>query len=357
MKTIYLIIGTRPEAIKMAPIFKTLSQKENLDVRLISTGQHQELLKQSLMAFGIDAYEDLGVMTTNQSLAQLTARLLIAMEGLFARKRPDLVLAHGDTTTCYSAALSCFYQEIPFFHVEAGLRTFDIGSPFPEEFNRQNIAQLANHHFAPDEFAKGNLLKENVRERDITVSGSTSIDAMKMVQGFENQIEDGKTILLTLHRRENSDALENIMKAIRTAAKDHQEMTFIFPVHPNPKVKELASSLFADTVNVKLTSPLQYPQFLTVMAKSSLILTDSGGVQEEAAILGKKVLLLRDFTERRDGIDKGTTKVIGKNLDMIVSNIDTELKQASQNLNLGLALNGSPSASELISDVVLEKVF
>ena len=360
MKTVYLIVGTRPEAIKMAPVYAALSQKTGLRVRLISTGQHQSLLHQALGSFGITADHDLGVMRPGQTLSQLTANLLIALEALFKREKPDLILAHGDTTTCYATALSAFYHNIPLFHVEAGLRTFRLDSPFPEEFNRQCVARMASHHFAPSDIAFQHLIDEGVSSQSITVTGSTVYDAIKLTQkefSDASAIAGQKTAVITLHRREQgSDGLASIMAAIRTAAQTHQDTTFMFPVHPNPTVQTLSERILGATENVVLMPPLEYPQFLAMLNQASLVLTDSGGVQEEAAYLGKRVLILRDISERDDGFGSGTTKVIGTEPERIVAAIAHYLNATagvSQAMN-GFGI-GVPSASQMIADVVAEQ--
>jgi UDP-N-acetylglucosamine 2-epimerase (non-hydrolysing) len=370
MKTIHVIIGTRPEAVKIAPVFKALQGRDNLRVRLISTGQHKEILEQTLRAFDLKPFRDLKAMIPGQSLTQLTANLLVKLERLFYGERPDIVLAHGDTTTCYATALSCFYHSIPFFHVEAGLRTYRIDSPFPEEFNRQCIAQMASHHFAPSAHAMNNLVAEGVDPRAITVAGNTVLDAIQLMERrkpagmsepevLRQAAQFEKTAVLTLHRRETgAGSLGDILATIREVAAKRPDTAFVFPVHPNPQVKILAEGILSDQENVFLTKPMSYPDFLTLLSRSSLVLTDSGGVQEEAAHLGKKVLVLRDVTERSDGIEQDSTKVIGTDRHRIFLEISAALSGVAIQVNGSAARcfdTSAKSPSEIVADVVEEK--
>ncbi|MGE0172523.1 MAG: non-hydrolyzing UDP-N-acetylglucosamine 2-epimerase [Oligoflexales bacterium] len=368
MKTIHVIIGTRPEAVKIAPVFLALQGKNNLRVRLISTGQHRDLLGQTLSAFGLKPFRDLKVMIPGQSLSQLTANLLVKFEGLFGEERPDLVLAHGDTTTCYASALSCFYHSIPFFHVEAGLRTYRLDSPYPEEFNRQCVTQMASHHFTPCEQAKNHLLSEGIDPQAITVAGNTVHDAIRLMLETKNEgIADAdiiqkvseyeKIAVLTMHRRETgSDSLSDVLTAIKQVAAREPSTAFVFPVHPNPQVKTLAEAILSGTSNVLLTPPLNYPDFLSLLSRSSLVLTDSGGVQEEAAYFGRKVLVLRDTTERNDGFAESTTKIIGTNPENVIAEISASLSGVSVRLTPDKLFSDSHrSPSQIVADVVDEK--
>ena len=356
---VHVIIGTRPEAIKTAPVFKALSEKPGLNTKLISTGQHRELLGQALDAFGLKPDFDLQVMREGQTLSQLTSNLLKALEELFAVDKPDLVLAHGDTTTCYAAALSAFYHGIPFFHLEAGLRTFRLDSPFPEEFNRQCITGMSAHHFATSEEARQNLLDDGVSAASITVTGNTLFDAINQMNlesnvGVMTNSNFAKSVLLTLHRRAQGTAsLKPVMDALKQVADQNLDTCFIFPVHPSPAVSKLAAEIFSSAPNIVLCPPLQYPEFLSLMAKSSLILTDSGGVQEEAAYLGKNVLILRDFSERNDGIDMGTTQIIGTDPAKIFAKTNEALANVSAKKVPQAFLAQSPS--RIVADVVMER--
>lgn len=360
MKTVHLIVGTRPEAIKMAPVYAALRQRKGFTVRLVSTGQHQNLLHQALGSFGIAADHDLGVMRPGQTLSQLTANILIALETLFKREKPDLILAHGDTTTCYATALSAFYHNVPLFHVEAGLRTFRLDAPFPEEFNRQCVARMASHHFAPTDLALSHLLAEGVSSQAVTVTGSTVYDAIKLAQREASEslpTIHQKTAVITLHRREQGqDGLAGIMAAIRSAAQIQQDTTFLFPVHPNPAVQKLSEQILGSSQNIVLMPPLEYPQFLAMLNSASLVLTDSGGVQEEAAYLGKQVFILRDISEREDGLGDGTTQIIGTDPNRILAAITQFLNTYKvPELQVRAFATGVPSASEMIADVVAEQ--
>ena len=323
-----------------------------MSVGLISTGQHRELLQQALEAFKITADHDLGVMQPGQSLSQLTARILTGLDLLYQNEKPDLVLAHGDTTTCYSTAVSSFYHSIPFFHVEAGLRTYRLDSPFPEEFNRQGVSQLAQHHFAPSSVAKQNLLNDGIKESTITITGNTVRDAIEEVKSQMPPFEKcgRKLVLVTLHRREPGEVLESMMTSIQRAASINKDVLFFFSVHPNPKVKAIAENILSDQENVILSEPLAYREFLTMMLRSTLILTDSGGVQEEAAYLKKNVFVLREKSEREDGIKSGSTKIIGTNPAVILREINRNLREELQVFSPLEAVERSASA--IVADTV-----
>lgn len=296
-------------------------------------------------------------MRVGQSLSALTARLLTQLEDSFAVKKPDLVLGHGDTTSCFSAALSCFYHKIPFFHVEAGLRTYRLETPFPEEFNRQSVAPLARHHFAPTEIERQNLLKEGVPSSSITVIGSTVHEAVEMVQGKKSNrprlsfdLRDRqKIVTVTLHRREGLSTLENTLEGVRLAAESREDALFVCLVHPNPLVQTAFRKCLSDIKNVKLLEPLNYSAFIQLLLRTQLVLTDSGGVQEEAAFLGKPILIARTETERLDGIQQGLVTLVG-----------TSPEQISKNLNENLDRNVSPTnlkrpaqfATEIIADCI-----
>lgn len=359
MRKIHLVIGTRPDAIKMAPVYKALKAKQGLDVKLISTGQHKELLDQVCHSFGLVPDVDLKLMRPKQSLSQLTVGLLQGLEKLYQKDCPDLVLAHGDTTTCYGTALSAFYHSIPFFHVEAGLRTYRIDSPFPEEFNRQSVAHLSHHHFAPTEREKMNLLKDGILEKAITITGGTIHDAIADMQSLKQKSVYGhdhqQVVVFTLHRREHANQLQEMMNAIKGAATIKRDVLFVCPLHPNPIVMATAKEVFKDMNNVMLVDPLIYPDFLNLLARSNLILTDSGGIQEEASYLGKRTLLLRDSTERLDGLASGLTHVIGNNPSVIQESI---LKHLGLDFNSHeLKSEQNKRASDIVADVVLEQCY
>ncbi|MBL7544520.1 MAG: UDP-N-acetylglucosamine 2-epimerase (non-hydrolyzing) [Bdellovibrionaceae bacterium] len=299
-------------------------------------------------------------MKAGQSLSHLTARLLVNLEDHFMMDRPDLVLAHGDTTTCFTTAISSFYHQIPFFHVEAGLRSNRLNSPFPEEFNRQTIAPIARHHFAPTELEKENLIKDGVSSSLITVTGSTIHEAVQTMISkvtpaskacFSELNESRPLVLVTLHRRETTQLLQNTLHGLKSAALSRPEALFICPVHPNPLVQEAFQTYLKGTENIILTEPLAYPQFISLLMRSQLVVTDSGGVQEEAAFLGKKVLLARSETERTDGFESGLTQLIGLNSESIYKTVLDELSGAVCTINFP-KINSLSRASEIISNEV-----
>lgn len=298
-------------------------------------------------------------MKAGQSLSQLTARLLVKLEDHFAVDKPDLVLAHGDTTTCFATAISCFYHQVPFFHVEAGLRTYRLNSPFPEEFNRQTTAPIARHHFAPTELEKKNLLREGISSSLITVTGSTVHEAVRTMISktdlassihFPELSEPRPLVVVTLHRREATQSLKNTLHGVRTAASNRPDALFICPVHPNPLVQNAFHTGLKDMDNIILTEPLEYPQFLALLMRSHLVVTDSGGVQEEASFLGKKVLLARAETERADGFKSGLVKLVGVDSENIRNAVLHELSNITPNNFDGF--NSLPRASEIITNEV-----
>lgn len=311
MKTVQVVVGTRPEAIKMAPVYRALQARPGIRTQLVSTGQHRELLAQAFRAFGLRPDADLSVMTHGQSLSSLTATLLERLAQHLAADRPDLILVHGDTTTCFATALSAFYHGVPVAHVEAGLRTHRLDSPFPEEFNRQCVARLASFHFAPDEVARANLLREGVEDARIHVTGTTVVDALAMLPRDREAASDPVS-LITLHRREKGEAeFREILRAIAEAVAAKPEEKFIYPVHPSPVVRRCAQEVLSRVSNVTLTEPMAYGDFLRLLARARLVLTDSGGIQEEAAYFGRRVLILRDHTERQDGLAGGLVSLVG----------------------------------------------
>ncbi|RON36330.1 UDP-N-acetylglucosamine 2-epimerase [Pseudomonas frederiksbergensis] len=318
-------VGTRPEAIKMAPVILALKQQPWADVKVLATAQHRNMLDQVLNFFGITPDFDLDIMQPNQALTTLTARLLLELDKVLLAEKPDVVLAQGDTTTVMTMSLACFYHRIPFGHVEAGLRTWDIQNPFPEEANRVIAGRLTRWHFAPTESSRQNLLKEGIADSDITVTGNTVIDALLMTASKELEIgielfEDKRLILVTSHRRENfGEPFRNICRALRTIAEKNPDVQVLYPVHPNPNVKDVAIELLGDCANIKLCDPLDYAPFIAAMKRAYLIISDSGGVQEEAPALAKPVLVLRDETERPEAVEMGVVKLVGPNYDKIVN--------------------------------------
>lgn len=326
--TILCVVGTRPEVIKMAPIILALQEQTWANVRVMATAQHREMLDDTLSIFGIKPDVDLNIMRAAQQLPALTARLLISLDEALAKENPDVVLAQGDTTTVLTTALACFYRKISFCHVEAGLRTHDIHNPFPEEMNRLLASRLATLHFAPTEIAKNNLLSEGINEKNIQVTGNTVIDALLKVSINDAPLDihidkHKKNILLTVHRRENfGQGLKNIFEAVRELVEKYEDMQIIYPVHPNPQVYEVAYQQLNNVKGVTLCAPFNYEQLVTVMKQSWLVLTDSGGLQEEAPALAKPVLVLREETERPEAIACGVAKLVGSNKQQIIETVE-----------------------------------
>ncbi|WP_411842640.1 non-hydrolyzing UDP-N-acetylglucosamine 2-epimerase [Salinicoccus sp. HZC-1] len=318
MKKIMTIFGTRPEAIKMAPLVLELKKDPELEPVVVVTAQHREMLDQVLDIFGITPDFDLNIMKQGQTLSEVTGRVIEGLETVIKEAEPNMVLVHGDTTTTFAGSLAAFYNEVDIGHVEAGLRTNNKYSPFPEEMNRQMTGVLADLHFSPTEQSKANLLKENKDETYISVTGNTAIDALKTTvnEEYESEIiekhKDNKVILLTAHRRENIGMpMENIFSAVREIVEEFDDVTVVYPIHKNPKVREIASKYLSDHDRIEIIEPLDVFDFHNFAAKSHIILTDSGGVQEEAPSLGKPVLVLRDTTERPEGVEAGTLKLAG----------------------------------------------
>lgn len=356
-------VGTRPEAIKMAPVILALKEQPWADVKVLATAQHRNMLDQVLNFFGIKPDIDLNIMRPNQALTTLTARLLLELDEVLLAEKPDVVLAQGDTTTVMTMALACFYHRIPFGHVEAGLRTWDIQNPFPEEANRVIAGRLTRWHFAPTESSRQNLLKEGIPDSDITVTGNTVIDALLMTASKELEIgielpEDKRLILVTSHRRENfGEPFRNICRALKTIAECNSDVQILYPVHPNPNVKDVAVELLGDCSNIKLCDPLDYAPFIAAMKRSYLIISDSGGVQEEAPALAKPVLVLRDETERPEAVDMGVVKLVGPNYDQIVNEAQVLLDdpEAYKAMARGISPYGDGKGAERIVAILKEQ--
>lgn len=341
MKRILLVFGTRPEAIKMAPLVKALQKEpEHFETKVCVTAQHRQMLDQVLEVFGIVPEYDLNIMAPNQDLFDITSRVLLGLREVFNDFRPDIVLVHGDTTTSMAASLAAFYRQIPIGHVEAGLRTYNMLSPWPEEMNRQVTDRMCSYYFAPTEKSRHNLLQENIADEKIFVTGNTVIDALLMAVNIieENQyiknsiigelqakgytVGQRPYILVTGHRRENfGDGFLHICQAIRQIAAEHPEVDIVYPVHLNPNVQKPVYELLSGTPNIYLISPLDYLPFVYAMQHSTLLLTDSGGVQEEAPSLGKPVLVMRNTTERPEAVEAGTVRLVGTDADAIVENV------------------------------------
>lgn len=382
MKRIMLVFGTRPEAIKMAPLVKEL-QKNTKDFQTIVcvTGQHREMLDQVLSIFEIKPDYDLNIMKQGQDLYDVTARVLTGMRDVLKEANPDIVLVHGDTTTSTAAALAAFYQQIPVGHVEAGLRTHNIYSPWPEEMNRQLTGRIATYHFAPTPLSKQNLLMENVAEDRITVTGNTVIDALYMVvdkikqdkeldamlerslrdAGYDvARLKDGKAlVLITGHRRENfGDGFISMCRAIKALTEKYPDVDFVYPMHLNPNVRRPIHEVFGEDLsglkNMFFIEPLEYLSFVYLMEKSTLVLTDSGGIQEEAPGLGKPVLVMRDTTERPEALEAGTVKLVGTDYDRIVSEVSALLDDSAYYDRMSKAVNpyGDGLACKRIVDVL-----
>lgn len=361
MKKVMLVFGTRPEAIKMAPLVKAFqADKEHFKTVVCVTGQHREMLDQVLDIFQITPQYDLNIMQKGQDLYDVTSRVLLGMRGVLQKEHPDVVLVHGDTTTSMASALAAFYQQIPVGHVEAGLRTHDIYSPWPEEMNRQTTSRIATYHFAPTALSKENLLREGIDAGHIYVTGNTVIDALHlMVMKLDEQPQqDRRMVLITGHRRENfGEGFLHICQAIQVLAQKYPEVDFVYPVHPNPNVRKVINEVFPSveaTDNLKFIEPLDYVEFVTMMAQASLVLTDSGGIQEEAPGLGKPVLVMRDTTERPEAVDAGTVRLVGTNKDKIVNEVSRLLDDEEWYHQMSHAVNpyGDGHACQLILDVL-----
>lgn len=367
MKKILLVFGTRPEAIKMAPLVKEFCKyQDEFDTKVCVTGQHREMLDQVLSLFDIQPDYDLNIMKSGQDLSDITSRVLLGMRDVLKEYNPDVVFVHGDTTTSTAAALAAFYQQIPVAHVEAGLRTYNIYSPWPEEMNRQITGRIAAYHFAPTELSKQNLLSENVSLESILVTGNTVIDALNMAiskikensqlkaqltndirrKGYDlARLEHGRRmVLITGHRRENfGDGFLQICKAIQYLGNKYAEVDFVYPMHLNPNVRKPIHEVFGEDLtqlnNIFFTEPFEYFDFVFTMSHAYLVLTDSGGVQEEAPGLGVPVLVMRDTTERPEAVEAGTVKLVGTDFDKIVSSVEELLASHAVYEKMSKAIN------------------
>ena len=359
-RRILCVVGTRPEAIKMAPVILELKRHEWADVKVLATAQHRQLLDQVLSIFGIIPDYDLNIMKSDQKLTELTARLLVALDKLFERLSPDLVLAQGDTTTVMTTSLACFYRKIAFGHVEAGLRTGDIYNPFPEEMNRVIAGHLSTMHFAPTMTARQNLLLENIQENQIHVTGNTVIDALIATSKNDYDIgikldDSKKLVLVTSHRRENfGNSMRNSFTALLKLAERNEAIEILYPVHPNPNVLAPAKEIMGKHPRINLVEPLGYAQFVQAMKKSYLIISDSGGVQEEAPALGKPVLVLREKTERPEAVEAGVVKLVGTDMELIIYEAEKLINDNAyyKSMARGVSPYGDGKASKRISSII-----
>lgn len=364
-KKIMVVFGTRPEAIKMCPLIKELKNRDGFDTYVCVTGQHKEMLYQVLKDFDVTPDYDLSIMKENQTLFDVTIRVLNRMKTILNEVHPDIVLVHGDTSTTFAASLSCFYLGIPIGHVEAGLRTYNIQSPYPEEFNRQAVGIVADYHFAPTERAKENLIKEGKKESSIYVTGNTAIDALKTTVRYEYShahlewAKGKKLIMITAHRRENiGEPMENMFRAIRRIVTEHEDVLAVYPVHLNPAVRKIAKEVLNHNEKIKIIEPLDVVDFHNFLSRSYLILTDSGGIQEEAPSLGKPVLVMRDTTERPEGIAAGTLKLVGTEEENIYNAFKQLLEDKDEYYKMSMASNpyGDGKASIRIADILENKL-
>lgn len=363
MKKIMLVFGTRPEAIKMCPLVIELQRRQCFNVKVCVTGQHRQMLDQVLETFGVQPDYDLSIMKDRQTLFDVTIAILKKIKEILELEKPDIVLVHGDTSTTFVTALACFYEGVAVGHVEAGLRTYNIDSPFPEEFNRQAVGIVSKYNFAPTETAENNLLREGKDAKSIFVTGNTVIDALKTtvknnyVHPELEWIENNRLVLITAHRRENlGEPMRNMFKAIKRIIDEHNDVRAIYPIHMNPVVRKIAAEVFGNDDRIHIIEPLDVLDFHNFMAKAHLILTDSGGIQEEAPALGKPVLVMRDTTERPEGVEAGTLKLVGTSEDKIYYEFKTLLDNEDEYRKMAHAVNpyGDGHACERIADI-LEK--
>ncbi|MCD8918882.1 non-hydrolyzing UDP-N-acetylglucosamine 2-epimerase [Staphylococcus gallinarum] len=361
MKKIMTVFGTRPEAVKMAPLILALQEDPDLQPIVVVTAQHREMLDSVLASFDIKPDYDLDIMKQGQTLSDITSRILTRIEDVIKEERPDMILVHGDTMTTFAGSLAALYNQIPIGHVEAGLRTFDKYAPFPEEMNRQMVGVMADLHFAPTNNAATNLLNENKPSETIVVTGNTAIDAMNTTihESYESTIinkhKDKRIILLTAHRRENiGEPMTHIFKAVRDIVDRYEDVVVVYPVHKNPKVREIADKYLSNHSRIELIEPLEVVDFHNFAHQAYLILTDSGGVQEEAPSLGKPVLVLRDTTERPEGVEAGTLRIVGTNEENIFEATQQLLDNATLYEQMSHARN--PYGDGLASKRICENI-
>ncbi|WP_416326823.1 non-hydrolyzing UDP-N-acetylglucosamine 2-epimerase [[Eubacterium] hominis] len=363
MKKIMLVFGTRPEAIKMCPLVNELKKRKGIQTIVCVTGQHKEMLNQVLYTFNVTPDYNLSIMKERQSLFDVTINILDRIKKVLEIEQPNVVLVHGDTSTTFVTALACFYLQIPVGHVEAGLRTNNIYSPYPEEFNRQAVSIISKYNFAPTEMAKENLIKEGKNQADIYVTGNTAIDALKTTVRSDYShpelewAENSKLIMITAHRRENlGEPMKHMFRAIRRVMDEHSDVKAIYPIHMNPTVREIANSILGNDDRIHIIDPLEVVDFHNFLSRSYLILTDSGGIQEEAPSLAKPVLVMRDTTERPEGIKAGTLKLVGTEEEAIYQSFSQLLTDNSLYAQMSKASNpyGDGHACERIANILIE---
>lgn len=361
LKKVMLVFGTRPEAIKMCPLVNELKSRSNIETKVCVTGQHRQMLDSVLNTFGVVPDYDLSIMKDKQTLFDITVGILSGIKEVLDKEKPDVVLVHGDTSTTFVTALACFYLQIPIGHVEAGLRTYNIYSPYPEEFNRQAVSIISKYNFAPTEKAKENLVKEGKDASTIYVTGNTAIDALKTTvrEDYTHEqldwLSDSKFILITAHRRENlGEPMHNMFRAIRRIIDENPDVKAVYPIHMNPVVRQAAQEELGDCDRIRIIEPLDVLDFHNFMARSYLILTDSGGIQEEAPSLGKPVLVMRDTTERPEGIAAGTLKLVGTDEEVIYNAFKELLTNTEEYDRMSKASNpyGDGLACKRISDIL-----
>ena len=363
MKTVMLVFGTRPEAIKMCPLVNELKSRENIKTVVCVTGQHRQMLDMVLETFDVTPDYDLSIMKEKQTLFDITANILLNIKAVLEEVKPDVVLVHGDTSTTFVTALACFYMQIPVGHVEAGLRTYNIYSPYPEEFNRQAVSIISKYNFAPTELSKENLIKEGKDENSIYITGNTAIDALKTTvrEDYEHPelkwAEGSRLIIITAHRRENlGEPMHQMFRAIRRILDENPDVKAIYPIHMNPAVRQAAQEELGDCDRIHIIEPLDVLDFHNFLARCYMILTDSGGVQEEAPSLGKPVLVMRDTTERPEGVKAGTLKLVGTDEETIYQNFKELLLNKETYDKMSRASNpyGDGFACKRIADILEE---
>ena len=361
MKKVMLVFGTRPEAIKMCPLVNELKSRAGISTVVCVTGQHRQMLEQVLRVFQVKPDYDLAIMRQNQTLFDITTGILERIRAVLEAERPDVVLVHGDTSTTFVTALACFYLQIPVGHVEAGLRTYNIYSPYPEEFNRQAVGILSAYNFAPTEQSRQNLLREGKKPETIYVTGNTAIDALKTTVREDythpelEWAKGSRLILITAHRRENlGEPMENMFRAIRRCMDEHPDLKAIYPIHMNPAVRQTADQILSGEERIRIIEPLEVVDFHNFLSRAYLVLTDSGGIQEEAPSLGKPVLVMRDTTERPEGIAAGTLKLVGTEEETIYQTFKQLLEDQEEYRRMSNASNpyGDGFASKRIADVL-----